>query len=811
MENFSIIAREEEQKLFQELETSFEGLDENKVQNKLKKYGLNKIATFKIDFWEIIKRNSFNFFNFLLLLAGLLSFLINGIKIETILIFFFLFLSVLIAIWQDFRANKLTEKLLHYFKNYTFVKRNNSWQKIFAENLVPGDIVKVNAGYLVPADIKILKAEDALIDESIITGESEPIIKSEKFIENPKNVIPSNIALMGTTLIKGEIEGIVFATGKNSYFGKIAKKTLEIPKETAYKKMLDDFAKKISYVAIFIALFVILINFLKPEPVNLTEIVIFAIVLTIAAVPEFLPAMTVLTLSLASLRLAKNGLLIKRLSAIEDLGAIEILCTDKTGTITTNKLQLEKIISDNEEEFVKYFLADYFFTKEGTPYEFALLEKYQLPKYNDLEFIEDIDFDPITRSKKIILKKIDTGENIEIIKGAPEELIKNLKADEKWLKIFQEEDQAGLRTLALALNDQFLGIACFSDPIKNTAFSAVKLAKNLNIEIKVLTGDSLNVARNVALKLGIIDENEKVVSGEELRNLDEEKLKEVVKETKVFARVLPEDKLKIVEILQKEKFVAFLGEGINDAPALKIANVALVVDTASDVTKQEADIILKRKDLKTIIDGIYEGRKSLENIGKYIKHTMSDNFGNLISISILTSFLPFVPLTPLQVLLTNFLTDIPLIAFANDNVKTKEIKKPLKMSSYHLIFLLLILGSIAGLINIIGYLLVKNQSPEIIRTYIFFLTTLTGLIVSFSIRTKDWFLLSKPSIFFGIMTILALSLTLTFVFYPYFQKIFQFTLLDKKLIISSIILSLIFVIFNEIAKKIFYKKFPEVI
>jgi Mg2+-importing ATPase len=929
MEKFIEISQKSEEEVLKELKTSKEGLDENEVKERLEIYGLNNIVSFKIDLLEIIKRNSLNFFNIFLFFAGFLSFLIKGPEIETILIFFFLFLSIFIAVLQDYRINKLSEKLLSYFENYAYVKRNGRWQKINAKEIVPGDCIKVSAGYLIPADLRILKAEDALVDESIITGESEPVFKNSRIntdterintdylqinsdfkrintdknnphrsVSNPRrSVVPENIALMGTTLIKGEIEGIVFATGKKSYFGSVAKKTLEIEKETAYQKIMSDFAKNIAFVSIFIAWAVIFINLLKPGYPNIQELIIFAIVLAVAIVPEFLPTMTVLALSLAGNRLAKRGLVIKRLSAIEDLGAIEILCTDKTGTITTNELKLERIISENEEEFIKYFLADYYLTEEITPYEKAILthrlngfetdnadKKYPDESvldpyksvYKSFELIEDIDFDPIKRIRKIIVK--ENGKEIEIIKGAPENVLnyifypnggpnndiypnkqpnnipeykpnenqkfgpnsgnkfsqdsgnKNIfgqhsgnefgpdsgsKDYNYWLKIFEDEDKNGFRTLALGIKtneeSKFLGIASFFDPLKETAFSAIQLAKSLNLEIKILTGDSLEVARKTALELGLIEKDEKIILGEEIRNLSEDEANKIIKEAKVFARVLPEDKLKIIEILQKEKFVGFLGEGINDAPALKIANVALAVDNASDVVKQEADIILKEKDLKTIVEGIYSGRKVLENIGKYIKHTMSDNFGNLTSVAILSSILPYVPMTPLQVLLTNFLTDIPLVAFAYDNVNIKEIKKPLKMSGKHLVFLLLALGIIAGLANVFGYLIVRKESVEVIRTYIFFITTITGLLVSFLIRTKDWFFLSQPSRSFVIASILGFLLTLIFVFLSPFKNIFSFSSLNLKLLTYAFLLMFIFVVGTELIKKFFYKKFPDVI
>ncbi|MFZ8848046.1 MAG: cation-translocating P-type ATPase [Minisyncoccia bacterium] len=941
MEEIWKFAKKNEEEILEEFKTSLNGLTEEEAKERLKIYGPNIVTSFKIDLLEIIKRNTLNFFNGFLFLAGLLSLLINGPQVESILIFFFLFISIFIAVFQDYRTNKLSEKLLSYFENYAFVKRNRKWIKINAKELVPGDYVKVTSGYLIPADVRILKAKNALVDESIITGESEPVFKNtrintdaerintdcsqtdsdSKLIKTYKDhphrsvssphisVIPENIALMGTTLIKGEIEGIVIATGGNSYFGKIAKATLEIEKKTAYQKMMTNFAKNIGIVGILSAFFVILVNIFKPGYVNFKELVIFAIVLSVAIVPEFLPAMTILALSVAGYKLARRGLVIKRLSSIEDLGAVEILCTDKTGTITTNELKLQRIITEDTNEFVKYFLVDYYLTEELTPYEKAILktltdadymqtktnETLINPELNELntnefeknssqfeknlcndipdkfvdknienlresvrekfELIEDLGFDPNIRIRRIIVR--ENGEELEIVKGAPENVIEyiyplinadyeRIKTDTNhpnksvsnspesaneyphksvlythkssvnyWLNIFENEDKNGCRTLALAIKKgnmaKFLGIASFLDPLKDTAIPAINLARNLNLEIKILTGDSLNVAKKVAWELGLIEENEKVVLGEEIRNLPEEEAKKIIKETKVFARVLPEDKLKILEILQKEKFVAFLGEGINDAPGLKIANVAIAVDSAVDVVKQEADIILKEKDLKTIVDGIYEGRKTLENIGKYIKHTMSDNFGNLTSVAILTSILPFVPLTPLQVLLTNFLTDLPLIAFASDNVKIKEIKKPIKLSSFYLILLLLILGFVAGLINIIGYLIVKNEPIEVIRTFIFFLTTMTGIIVSFLIRTKDWFILSKPSKSFFVISVISIILTFILTFISPFKEIFAFAYLNQKLLIVSIGLLIVFIIFTELSKKLFYKKYPDAI
>lgn len=809
LEKIKKLSEKNLEELFKELNFSFDGLSKKEVEKRLKIYGKNIIESYQIQFLEIFKRNFFNFFNLLLLFSILISFILER-GLETFFIFLFFIFSLIVGVYQDYKSNDLLRKLLKFFKKYSLVKRNGNWEKIESEFIVPGDYIKIKSGEQVPADIRIIKAENVLVDESILTGESEPITKTEKIIKEF-----SNILFSGTYLLKGEAEGIVILTGKESYLGNLAKGTIEIKKETAYEKILDDFAKKITYLGFFLGILIVFLNFFKPQPIPLKEILIFIIVLIVAIVPEFLPAMTVLTLSLSTFRLSKKGGLIKRLSAIEDLGSVEILCTDKTGTITTNELKLNKIISENEKDFIKYFLLDYYFLKDLTPYEKAILEKYGLPNYDEFELIENLPFDPILRIEKLIVKEKNINQTLEIIKGAPEEIIKICfpNGNKEKLEEFEKEDKSGFRTLALALKKEndfiYLGLASFEDPLKESSFEAINLAKKLNLEIKILTGDSPFVAKKVALELGLIKENDDVILGEKLRNLEKEKLKEIIKNNKVFARVLPEDKLKIIEILQEEKFVAFLGEGINDALALKKVNVALVVDSASDITKQEADIVLLKKDLKTIVDTIYEGRKSIENIGKYIKHTMSDNFGNVFSVSLLTLYLPFVPLLPIQILLTNFLTDIPLISFANDNVETKEIKKPVKFSNRELIILLLGLGLVAGLSNILGYLLVKNESPEIIRTTIFTITTFTGLLVSYSIRTKSFFLKSKPSKSFFIFTLMGFVLAFLFLNLSYFQKIFGFVNLPPTILLKTSFILIFFILFTEVFKIYFYKKYPQ--
>lgn len=808
------------EEVFEILKTSEDGLTENEASDRLKIYGPNKVKYFKIDLSEIFKRNFLNYFNILLIFAGILAFVINGLSIETILIFIFFIIAICLSIYQDYKASKLAEAFLSYFKIYAKTKRDGEFKIIDSEKLVLGDYVRVEAGYLIPADIRIIKSEGALINEAVLTGETGLISKNEENCEADSIYNAKNIGFSGTTVVNGYIEGIVIATGENSYFGKIAKSTLEISKETAYQKTFNKFAKYMTFYAIFLIILLFIFNFLKPEPISLKELVLFAITLAISIIPEFLPGITVLTLSISALRLAKRGLVIKRLSSIEDLGGIEILCTDKTGTITKNEMELKEIIADDIDNLFKYGLIEYWQSGERDFYIEAIKEKFEekLNKFKmedgNLKIIEIFPFDPQERIKKI---KIEEGGEVKfLIKGAPENIFSYIKDEnlkEVYLQEFRKYSQMGYRTLSFGLlkeNDfKYLGLAIFEDPLKETAKETIERAKRINLKIKILTGDAPEVAEKVGIELGLCKKSE-VILGEDLEKFDKEELFNILERYNVFARVLPEHKFKIISTLQEKYFVGYLGEGINDAPALKISDVSIVVDTASDITKEEADVILREKDLSLIVDAVYEGRRSVFNIGKYLKHTMSDNFGNFFSISFLSLILKYVPLTPIQILFTNLLTDLPLAFVSYDNVKNGDIKRPIQITSFEFIMLLILLGIVAAFINIVSYLIVKDLEISQVRTAIFLMTTLTGILVMFSIRNKNWFIFASkiPFILF-IALIGAVVFTLFSITNPTLMRIFGFNYLPLAIFKKLIILMIIFFILTELAKKLYYKIFPD--
>jgi len=810
-----------------ELGVDRDGLSSKEAADRLQQNGPNSVPLKSVNGWQIFSRNFYNAFNLILLGAGFLSFLLEGLQIETILILAFFLLALLIAYIQDYRATKLTEKLLSFFKNYARVKRDGSFSTLFQSDIVVGDWVRVEAGEIIPADMRVVEIDDLLIDESILTGESLPVTKLTESIREVQNVIEArNLAFTGTMVVRGYLEGIVIATGKETYFGSLAKTTLEVPKETSYQRMVDQFAKLVSYVVLVVMVLIVIFNFLKPTPIPLRQLIVFVIVAGISIIPEFLPTVSVLVLSLSAFHLAKRGLVLKRLSGIEDLGAIEILAVDKTGTLTKNSLTFKDCIADDKSRLLEFFLLPAIATGEPDPYEAATLkavpsEVKQSIDSGKISLIEDKPFDPHQRLKTTTVMWL--GKQLTIIKGAPEDIIPRCDVNQQQLQIFLEqaevEDKKGFRTVAVAVELEaqpckYIGIVTFEDPLKESAKKAIANAKLLNLRIKILTGDAPYVAEKVARELGLLEAEakEKIITGPDIRRLTDEELEAVIENKVVFARVLPEDKLRLLRLFQKRHFVGFLGEGINDLPGLKIANLSMVVDTATDAAKQESDLLLRQKDLEVVVTGVLQGRKSLENIGKYLKHTMSDNFGNLFSVSFLSLLVSYVPLLPTQVLLTNLITDIPLFMVASDVVDIHDIRRPLRFSTHSFFVLLSVLGFVAAAVNLATYVLVQHLAPEQVRTALFLETTLTGLIVMFSIRTKNWFFLSRlPSLLMLGSLLLGLAMLIIVFTVPIFRDLFQFVDLPAPLYFQLSLLAVTFLFLTELAKYFFYKLFPETI
>ena len=827
--NFPEFTQKEEEEIFEIFKSRETGLTDKEAENLQKVYGLNEIKVKEVGAWDILIRQFKSAFFYLLFIAGILA-LIFGEKINGILIFVFAFINVFLGFFQEFRAQRAISILKEYLPKEVEVLREGKEKFIDKKFLVPGDIVVLDSGDIVLADLRIFESKNFLVGESTLTGESQPIAKiSEPLEKESKEIFEAkNIAFSGTSVISGKAKGIVIGTGKNTEFGKIAKLTAETAKPSIYEKELADFSKVILKTVLFTILAVFLASFLIKKEIPKSDFAIFCLALIVGIVPEALPVIVGSALSRGALRLARKKVVLERLSAIEDLGNMEILCTDKTGTLTENKLKIEEVISVDKERCLNFaFLASEFLEKRKlrNPFDIAIFQKIKDKNlFKNFKILSEIPFDP-KRLRNSALAMNEEKEKILILRGAPEKILEisseiegNIKREEIEREI-KGKGKDGKRILAIAYKNfkkdeyseedesdlKFLGYITFLDPLKKTAKATLELAKKLGVQIKILTGDAPEVAGKVANDVGLIDDPKKVILGKDLDSLPENEFEKKCEEFRVFARIAPETKLKIIKSLQKKYEVGFMGEGINDAPALKIAHVAIAVKGAADVSKEASDILLLETDLRIVIEGIREGRNIFANINKYIKCTLSSNFGNFYSVATMSLILPFLPMLPAQILLVNLLSDFPLISLAGDSVDVEELRKP-KMYRLNQIFpLIIFLAIISSIFDFTFLGIFYGQKESLIQTLWFTMSVLTEISLIFSIRTRRFFLTAKkPAGFLIFLSILTSTLTLILPFTNFGKNFFHFTspLPSSLLTIFSLILAYLFA--SEIVKQIYY-------
>ncbi|MFN3301722.1 MAG: magnesium-translocating P-type ATPase [Patescibacteria group bacterium] len=830
---FSTAAIKNIEEILKELKTSERGLSEEEATKRLKIYGLNEIKAKEVELIDILFRQFKSPFFYLLFIASSIAFLI-GEKIDGLLILIFLLLSVILGFFQEAKAEKAVSLLKKYLSVKTRVLRDGVIKTIDKKFLVPGDIVLLEAGSIVPADLRILKVKDFLIDESILTGESVPVSKiPQHFEKEPKEIFEAkNIAFSGTSVISGGAKGVVIGTGKETVFGEITKLVSGITRESVYEKDLLKFSKIILRIVVITITLVFLANLIIKGITDFFVFLIFSIALIVGIIPEPLPVVVSFSFSRGALRLAKEKVVVKRLSAVEDLGNIEVLCADKTGTLTENKLKLENIYSKDKTKCLLYGLfSSPYVNKEIpsslSPFDLALFEKASLEIREELgkiKVISEIPFDPFRSRNSILLER--NGKRILIVRGAAEIILKLSSRFEGDFKVeeikkgIEEEGKKGRRVLAVGYkefekdnfseNDErdliFLGYFSFLDPLKKTAKESIQLARKLGLQIKIITGDSKEVAGAVAKEVGLIKDPQKVILGETLNSLSEEEFEKACDEFVVFARISPQTKYKIVKTLSKKYEVGFLGEGINDAPALKAAHLALAVDNATDVAREVSDIILLKEDLKVIINGIKEGRNIFSNINKYIKRTISSNFGNFYSIAIISLAIPFLPILPTQILLVNLLSDFPLIAIASDSVDVEELKKPKYYQLNRMILLIFLLAIVSSIFDLIFFGLFKKVSPSLFQTLWFIMSILTEIFLIFSIRTSRFFLKARfPGFPLFIISLLTFFITIFLPFTNFGKTAFHFV--APPIFPLLIVLSLVFIYFiiSEIVKLIYFR------
>lgn len=820
--------------VFEILKTSKNGLSEKEAENRLKTYGFNEIKGREVGLFDVFLRQFKSPFFYLLFIAAILAFFI-GEKIDGLVIFIFIFVNVLMGFFQEARAEKAVLLLKKYIPLKTRVLRGGEGEIIDKNLLVPGDIVLLEPGDIVPADLRILKVENFLIDESVLSGESVPLSKITISLSKVADEVfeAKNIAFAGTSVISGRGEGIVIGTGRKTVLGEITKLVSGITRESVYEKELFNFSRIILRFVVISITFVFLANLIIKGTTNFFEFLLFSLALIVSIIPEALPVVVTFALSEGSLKLAKEKVVVKRLSSVEDLGSIEILCADKTGTLTENKLSLEKISAVDKEKCLLYaLLASSYMTEEIestlNPFDLALFEKASSAirqSFKKFKEISETPFDPF-RLRGSVLLEDEKGNSILIVKGAPEIILKLSSKFESGQdretieKEIIKEGREGKRILAVAYKTiekrdiseedekdlTFFGYFSFLDPLKETAKEAVQLARKLGVDIKILTGDSKEVAGLVAKEVGLIEDSQKVILGETLDFLSREDFGKACEKFAVFARVSPQTKYKIVEALQKKYDVGFLGEGINDAPALKMANVAIAVPGATDVSQEVSDVILLEKDLRVIVGGIENGRNIFANINKYIKCALASNFGNFYSIAAISLFISFLPMLPIQILLGNLLSDFPLISIVTDRVDTEELKKPKFYQLNKVLSLVIFLALISTIFDFIFFAIFYKVQPAILQTLWFIESILTEILLIFAIRTRNFFLKAKkPSLPLLALTSLDAIFIVALPFTNFGKTAFHFVSppVPFLLIVFSLVIS--YFLISEMVKLLYFR------
>lgn len=807
--------------------TSEHGLTEDEAKKRLLKYGKNEIVVKKTSSWFIFFRQFKSPLIYLLLAAAAISFFLGELIDATIIIIILLINSIL-GYFQEHRTEKILEKLKKYIRVKVRVRRSGVLKEIDQSLIVPGDVVVIKEGDLIPADLRFFRSDNLRVDEEVLTGESYPVEKKSIDLVEIKEA-KSIIGFSGSLVVDGAAEGIVLASGKNTNFGKIAELTISTAREGVIEKSLYRLSNFILRNVLIVLAVIFGLNIvIHGFGVDLPEFLLFSVALAVSVVPEVLPLISTITISRGVLNLAKKKVAVKRLSAVEDLGSIEILCSDKTGTLTKNILEVKNCYAEDREKCELFgALASGFFKDEKKishdPFDSAIWQSVSNKIKEDAKKYKKIwerPFDPEKKSNALVVEDKD-GQIFLIVRGAVEMVARycHLTNENKITERSKELGRLGQRTLAITFkkiekkssysssdeNDlSCLGFFSFFDSVKPTARATVEEAKELGVTIKIITGDSPEVAESVAKEIKL-DIGEQVLTGEQIDEIKDENLLGVLEKNNVFARILPKQKYKIIQILQQKHVVGFLGEGINDAPSLKLANVAIVVDSGADVSKEAGDIILLEKDLKVVVDGIKEGRKIFTNIIKYVRYTLVANFGNFYSMAIISLILPFLPMLATQILLVNLLSDLPMVAVSTDNVDDKEIRKPQKYILREIAFACIFLGLISSIFDFMFFGLFYNQGPEIFRTMWFIASILTELVLILSLRTKGPFYKSKPSKPLWMICLLAILLTI-FIPISGFGYIFHFVVPSLSMLLTIFGLVALYFVATEIVKIIYFRR-----
>lgn len=836
---------------------SANGLKNEQVKENQARYGLNIIKQSKPKRWyHFLLKSLFSSFNIILLVITLLLIYTDVVLPETpsyaniVVILVLIVISSFLEFFEVFKSNKAAEKLKKMVSVKTTVIRNGREEKVPLDQVTVGDVVKLSAGDLIPADLKVIEANDLFLVQSSLTGESDAVRKnvvSENKTENKIEDITDidTICFMGTNVMSGTGKGIVFKTADDTYFGKVAQ-TIQIGKpKTSFENGIDGISKLlIRFMVIFIAV-AFFINSIRHDTLVAFT---FAVAVAIAITPLLLPVILSSSLAKGAINMANKKTIVKKLNSIQSFGAMNILCTDKTGTLTQDKIVLERYLDINgeeDEEVLKYaFINAYFQNGLEGSIDKAIVKKIKQEKlYKVSKEYKKIDEIPFDFSRRCLSVIVSNGEEkLMITKGAVEEIlskcttmeykgqVSQMKSEDKRRleEVAKNLNQDGLRIIAICkkqiieepldytIKDEskmtLIGFVGFLDPPKSSAKEEIKRLNRDGIRVIVLTGDNEYVTKAICKEVDI--NTDKIVLGSQIEKLSDTALLRLLKKTNVFAKLSPIQKSRIVQVLEKGgNVVGYMGDGINDAPSLNSAEVGVSVDTAVDITKETADIILLRKNLNVLTDGVIEGRKTFGNLLKYIKIAVSSNFGEVISVMIASLVLPFFPLTPIQLLVQSLLYDLGQLSLPYDNVDKEYVQKPRKWDLKSIKRFMYYMGPTSSIFDLVVFALLwfvfGIRTAELFQTTWFcygIISTMMGLHVIRSSKRPFAETHASKAVY---ATTILISLVTLLIPFTALGKIIGFTPIPLTYIAVIIGVAFLYCMLASFVKKLYIKRYGE--
>lgn len=771
----------------------------------------------------------------LLLIAATLSIFL-GENIDSLLILSIVFVSGALSFWQERGARNAVKAMLQMVQVYCKVIRDGKSCDVAANEIVPGDIIIFTAGDTIPADCRIIESKEIFVDESALTGETFPVEKHAGVLASPLPLSQrSNILFAGTHIISGTAKAISVLVGDDTELGKVTDRLASKPPETNFEQSIAQFGYFLMKVTLFLVLIIFMMNLFHHRP--LLESFMFSLAIAVGLTPQLLPAIISINLATGAKKMVDSKVIVKRLASIESFGSMNVLCSDKTGTLTEGTVELSGIfdLEGNSSAEVKKlaFLNATMETGFTNPID-AAIKKLEGIDVSQFEKLDEIPYDFIRKRLTILVRDKEKNTSTIITKGAFKNvfnvcskarvLTKEVDLNEVKSKIEKDIEKLsaeGKRVLGIAIKETgdtkintsseydltFVGLLVFSDPPKPGISQTIEQLKSLGVTLKIISGDNQLVAKALASQIGFT--NPRVLACDEFKHMNEEELAALANSTDVFAEVEPNEKEKIILALRKAgNVVGYVGDGINDAPALHAADVGISVNNAVDVAKDAAQLIMLEHDLQVLVTGIKEGRKTFANTLKYIFMATSANFGNMFSMAGASLILPFLPLLPHQILLNNLLTDLPEMTIATDNVDEEMVLKPMKLDVAYIRSFMIVFGCLSSVFDYITFFFlysVMKAEPSTFRSGWFLESICSAALIVLVIRTRRSIFVSRPSIYLlgATITVIVCAITIPD---STFGKIVGFSPLPLKFVLAMAAIVLIYSITAELLKFWFYKR-----